>query len=323
MKTCKVHGPRDQTQIYSNGACKECAKIKWKKRYQANPDIIKERVKRHRAQNPEYYKKYKAEYQEKNREERKEKSRTYYQENKEKVKAKVKQYVTENKEAVSTRKRKHWKENAEVNHEKSKVYRAANREALAQKKWEYYQNIRKEAISKYSNGLMVCASCSHDMWTDLCLDHINDGGTQDRKSNPQVKGHAVFTWVKKNDYPPIFQVLCYNCNQIKHVSKHPGYTSTSTYNLKLKTEVLSPYSQTLTCPCGFSDIRALTLDHIDGGGRKQLSEIGIKGGPAYYRWIRREKYPGGLQVLCFNCNCRKNSLRRAQASTGQHDLPLA
>jgi hypothetical protein len=24
-----------------------------------------------------------------------------------------------------------------------------------------------------------------------------------------------------------------------------------------------------------------------------------------YRWLIREKYPTGFQVLCFNCNCGK------------------
>jgi len=57
------------------------------------------------------------------------------------------------------------------------------------------------------------------------------------------------------------------------------------------------------CTCGFSDARALQIDHIDGGGVKELKN---KSGNRehYYSVVLRSlkanerKY----QVLCANCN---------------------
>jgi hypothetical protein len=50
--------------------------------------------------------------------------------------------------------------------------------------------------------------------------------------------------------------------------------------------------------CGFSDIRALQIDHINGGGTrhraKSLSAI------SYYKYIR--SHAEEFQVLCANCN---------------------
>lgn len=49
--------------------------------------------------------------------------------------------------------------------------------------------------------------------------------------------------------------------------------------------------------CGFNDIRALQLDHINGGGGKENQLIG---NVAVYRKALRGD--SGYQVLCANCN---------------------
>ena len=53
--------------------------------------------------------------------------------------------------------------------------------------------------------------------------------------------------------------------------------------------------------CGEKTIEFLTLDHINGGGRKHRKEIGSNN---YYRWLVKNK-PEIIQILCYNCNCSK------------------
>lgn len=54
--------------------------------------------------------------------------------------------------------------------------------------------------------------------------------------------------------------------------------------------------------CGFSDIRALTIDHIDGNGYQHRRELGSQGiGKGFYYWLERHLYPEGYQTLCMNC----------------------
>ena len=68
---------------------------------------------------------------------------------------------------------------------------------------------------------------------------------------------------------------------------------------QLKLKVLHHYSPDLKCAsCGFSDIRALSIDHIKGDGAKHRKEIGKLD---FYQWIKKNNFPKGLQVLCFNC----------------------
>jgi len=54
--------------------------------------------------------------------------------------------------------------------------------------------------------------------------------------------------------------------------------------------------------CGYLDVRALQIDHIDGGGGKLRKGKGIRSRTSYYKdivdGIDIEKY----QLLCANCN---------------------
>ena len=74
---------------------------------------------------------------------------------------------------------------------------------------------------------------------------------------------------------------------------------------RVKLEVFLHYSgMVLACiRCGYSDIRALSIDHINGDGAQQRRELG--GGIGIYRWLQRNDYPAGYQVLCMNCQYLK------------------
>jgi len=75
---------------------------------------------------------------------------------------------------------------------------------------------------------------------------------------------------------------------------------------RVRFEVLNHYSGgNLVCACcGENHIEFLSLDHISGGGNKHRKEL-RKNGTAFYYWIRKNKFPSGYQVLCFNCNFSK------------------
>ena len=71
---------------------------------------------------------------------------------------------------------------------------------------------------------------------------------------------------------------------------------------KLKVEVFRHYSPKLICQkCGFLDTRALSIDHIKGGGNKKRKRLGLKSGRDFYIWLKKKGFPSGFQVLCMNC----------------------
>ena len=86
---------------------------------------------------------------------------------------------------------------------------------------------------------------------------------------------------------------------------------------KLKREVFEHYSPSLRCVrCGFSDIRALSIDHIDGSGAAQRKALGAAvQGSGLYRYLRQNNYPPGYQVLCMNCQRIKQFENREWGNT--------
>jgi hypothetical protein len=78
------------------------------------------------------------------------------------------------------------------------------------------------------------------------------------------------------------------------------------HHWKLRYDALMAYGGLKCKVCGFDDIRALQLDHIKGNGSKQAKELKGKGW-TLYRWLKKNSYPPGYQVLCANHNWIKRA----------------
>jgi hypothetical protein len=83
-------------------------------------------------------------------------------------------------------------------------------------------------------------------------------------------------------------------------------TSANACHAKLKEEVFRRYGG-LQCACclEFKDIRFLHIDHKEGGGNAHRKLIGGHSGGKFYRWLKKEGWPPGFQVLCADCNTAK------------------
>ncbi len=101
-----------------------------------------------------------------------------------------------------------------------------------------------------------------------------------------------------------------NSSKVKKRQKkyHEKYRKTKKYKKgmrayrdKIKRLVYEHYSPNgIKCKkCSFDDIRALSIDHIKGKGHLHRLKVGF--GNALYRWIVRNNYPKGFQILCMNC----------------------
>lgn len=53
--------------------------------------------------------------------------------------------------------------------------------------------------------------------------------------------------------------------------------------------------------CGFIDVRALSIDHINGGGTRERLANSELNGRGIYWYLVKEGYPSGYQTLCMNC----------------------
>lgn len=79
---------------------------------------------------------------------------------------------------------------------------------------------------------------------------------------------------------------------------------------RYKREVIDHYGGYCAC-CHEAEVAFLTIDHVDGNGSAHRTELfgknKGKGGMAFYRWLIKNSFPGGFQVLCFNCNVAKHT----------------
>jgi len=101
-----------------------------------------------------------------------------------------------------------------------KVERQAYRDVHKQEINEYHRQrnwaLKIEALEYYSTkGHPNCLYCGEDDVDVLCIDHIDNDGARHRKAIGCTDGSNFYKWLKKNNYPEGFQVLCYNCNMKK------------------------------------------------------------------------------------------------------------
>lgn len=82
-------------------------------------------------------------------------------------------------------------------------------------RWRAYQaqwhrnelrKLREFAIDFYGG---ICTCCGEKQLEFLCIDHINGGGNEHRRTMKT----DIYRWLKRQGYPVgDFQVLCHNCN---------------------------------------------------------------------------------------------------------------
>lgn len=81
-----------------------------------------------------------------------------------------------------------------------------NREQRLKNLKRYRNKAKQEALDYYGNK---CECCGETRYEFLSFDHINGGGHQHQKS---INGMAIGIWLRINNYPDGFRILCYNCN---------------------------------------------------------------------------------------------------------------
>jgi hypothetical protein len=89
----------------------------------------------------------------------------------------------------------------------------------------------------------------------------------------------------------------YRCNDCKTKFKRKDYS-------KNRDIVFAAYGGYICKCCGETEPSFMTIDHINGGGHAHVKMIGGYGN--LYAWLKRNNFPNGFQVLCFNCNHGKH-----------------
>lgn len=71
--------------------------------------------------------------------------------------------------------------------------------------------LKQEVIDHYGGS---CACCGITELKFLTIDHAEGrgAGAKHRRETDNIAGGAMHKWLKKNNYPDNFRILCWNCN---------------------------------------------------------------------------------------------------------------
>lgn len=138
----------------------------------------------------------------------------------------------------------------------------------------------------------ICPRCNQKHFgkykhCESCLD-------KRRKSHSREKKQGVCPKCKSEVFTG--RVHCDDCLELERFRN-------KTAAAKLKQLVMDAYGGKCVC-CHESNIVYLNIDHINNDGAFDRKN-GLKGSDMY-RHLRSNNWPGGFQVLCFNCNLAKH-----------------
>jgi hypothetical protein len=79
------------------------------------------------------------------------------------------------------------------------------------------KRIKDKCFEAYGGYVCACCGVTGELFCNL--DHINNDGASHRKEMNLTDGStSTYRWAIKNGFPPIFQVLCWNCNCAKNLN---------------------------------------------------------------------------------------------------------
>ena len=291
---------------------------RWRK---SHPGYMAKKAKEYRQRHPDRVKISGQQYRKEHREEAKLRAKLwrnkhpnytklYHQKNKEKRNAYSNNYRRGHLEEDARRSREYRKRHPDKVKNLNQNYYKKNKSIVNTKNRERYNELKKLTFSKYSpNNVIKCRICGEELLNFLTLDHIE--GRQKHGHSTTFSAAKLWYNLKKNNFPPGYQVLCWNCNVIKYretlqkLSTNPKAIRKRQKLLNVKLDVFNHYGKgKLSCACcGFNDMLALGIDHKEGrkihGHSKSLTSYKL------YNELKKKDYPLGYQILCYNCNGAK------------------
>jgi 5-methylcytosine-specific restriction endonuclease McrA len=224
--------------------------------------------------------------------------RIYSEATKEQARIRAKAWYYANKERYQVRYKEWYEENKKQHNASSKAYYEANKERVSTKQKPRLLKDRLDAITHYGGK---CAYCGEDRFEFLAFDHINDDGASHRKV---IGKRNIAPWLKHNNYPEGFQILCHNCNLAKNIQARRSETPSkqTKWRHKVRQEALEHYGGRCVC-CGETNPILLSFDHVNNDGAEHRRRDKYGSLPV---WLKQNAWPTeGYQVLCYNCNLSK------------------
>lgn len=206
--------------------------------------------------------------------------------------------------------------------ERRKEHYRANKEIYFSRMRKSYHELRGQTIEAYGGK---CACCGEIERKFLAVDHIHGGGCQHHKElrRRSIVGAGFHRWLKNNNYPDVFRILCNNCNMASSLyGSCPHQTGPSTaplyYHLKGRERKLGRqrfvnrrnreiivlgYGGRCSC-CDENRYEFLAIDHVNNDGSQHRAQMKAEGknGQTLMAEIIKQGFPPRFRLQCHNCN---------------------
>jgi len=98
-----------------------------------------------------------------------------------------------------------------------KRYYAAHRDDQLAEQKAIRRGLRESALHAYGGDRPACNCCGETIPAFLTIDHVNNDGAAHRRQLGKGQGNLNFLrWLRNNQFPDGFQLLCFNCNIARH-----------------------------------------------------------------------------------------------------------
>lgn len=262
-------------------------------------------------------------------------------ENIEAHRARQNEYRRKNADAINAKQRKWRADNLEHARQWSKEYRDShpgehaarvmkayyeqrktNPQAIRDRKAKFREMIRQKVLDFFGS---TCVRCGCSEAIILQVDHINGDGAVERKKTSNWNWLEYLKRIKADPETTrrTLQLLCPNCHWIKREENgeclryspdepDPGYREWNRNYMRERRATVLSFFGGKCVQCGFSDSRALQIDHVNGDGAAEIRMAQKKRAQIIWQAMNtdpeaaRQRY----QCLCATCNWRKFKVNR-------------
>jgi len=102
----------------------------------------------------------------------------------------------------------------------------------------------------------------------------------------------------------------------KHHNWKGGISKITNYNIKDRISIMEILGL-MCCKCGYTDLRALQIDHINGNGHEERRKRGTE---SYYRFMLNKVIAGSKEYQVLRANC--NWIKRLENNEGTNKISL-
>ena len=83
------------------------------------------------------------------------------------------------------------------------------------------RRLKLETLNAYGGPICSCVNCpekSNGVLEFLTIDHIDNNGAVHREKHSITASTGLYLWLRNQNYPDGFRVLCFNCNTGRHIN---------------------------------------------------------------------------------------------------------